>query len=73
MSAEAHLAVGDLDATLTALQDQVRKAPADAKLRIFLFQLLCVLGDWQRAITQLKLSAEMDPMALAMARRAHSR
>jgi len=67
MSAEAHLAVGDLDATLTALQDQVRKAPADAKLRIFLFQLLCVLGDWKRAITQLKLSAEMDPMALAMA------
>lgn len=67
MSAEQHLADGDLAATLAALQDQVRKKPADAKLRIFLFQLLAVLGDWKRAITQLKLSAEMDPLALAMA------
>nr|WP_245398545.1 type VI secretion system accessory protein TagJ [Oceaniglobus trochenteri] len=58
---------GDLSGALTALQAQVRADPADAKLRIFLFQLLCVLGDWKRAITQLKLCAELDPMALPMA------
>ena len=67
MTPEEHLKSGDLSATLTALQDRVRKDPADSRLRIFLFQLLCVLGDWKRAITQLKLSAEMDPAALMMA------
>lgn len=68
MTPEEHLKSGDLDATLATLQDKVRKDPADAKLRIFLFQLLCVLGDWKRAITQLKLSAEMDPLATMMAK-----
>lgn len=67
MSAEEHLANGDLDGALAALQDQVRKDPADPKLRIFLFQLLCVLGDWKRAITQLKVSGEMEPLAELMA------
>lgn len=67
MSAEDLLKSGDLDGALAALQDQVRKDPADAKLRIFLFQLLCVLGDWKRAITQLKVSAEMDSAAVTMA------
>jgi type VI secretion system protein ImpE len=68
MTPEEHLKSGDLDATLAALQDKVRANPADAKLRIFLFQLLCVLGDWKRAITQLKLSAEMDEAATMMAK-----
>lgn len=64
---EASLKQGDLSATLAALQDQVRANPGDAKLRIFLFQLLCITGDWKRAITQLKLCAELDPMAIPMA------
>lgn len=68
MTPEEHLKAGDLDATLASLQDKVRADPADSKLRIFLFQLLCVLGDWKRAITQLKLSAEMDEAATMMAR-----
>lgn len=68
MTPEEHLKAGDLDATLATLQDKVRKDPANPKLRIFLFQLLCVLGDWKRAITQLKLSAEMDEAATMMAR-----
>lgn len=67
MTPEDHLKSGDLTATLATLQEKVRADPADAKLRIFLFQLLCVLGDWKRAITQLKLSAEMQPSALMMA------
>ncbi|MCB2136395.1 MAG: tetratricopeptide repeat protein [Rhodobacteraceae bacterium] len=65
--ATALLKAGDPDAALEALQAQVRANPADAKLRIFLFQLLCVLGDWKRAITQLKLCAEMQASALPMA------
>ncbi len=67
MTPDELLKSGDPDAALTALQDKVRANPADPKLRIFLFQLLCVLGDWKRAITQLKLSAEMDEAATMMA------
>lgn len=67
MSPEEHLRAGDPDAALSALQDRVRAHPADAKDRIFLFQLLCVLGEWKRAITQLKVSAEMEPLAIPMA------
>lgn len=68
MTPEEHLKSGDLAATLAALQDKVRADPADPRLRIFLFQLLCVTGDWKRAINQLKLSAEMDEAATMMAR-----
>ncbi len=68
MTPEEHLGAGDLDATLKSLQDKVRADPSSAKLRIFLFQLLCVLGDWNRAITQLKVSAELDDIATMMAK-----
>ncbi|MDP5217218.1 type VI secretion system accessory protein TagJ [Ruegeria sp. 2205SS24-7] len=68
MTPEEHLKSGDLTAALTSLQDKIRANPADPALRIFLFQLLCVLGDWKRAITQLKLSAEMDELATMMAK-----
>jgi type VI secretion system protein ImpE len=61
------LKAGDLDGALAALQDEIRARADDARLRIFLFQLLCVRGDWQRAITQLKLCAQLDVAALPMA------
>lgn len=65
--AEDFLKSGDLAGALTALQEEVRGNPSSAKLRIFLFQLLSVMGDWKRAITQLKVCGEMDPMAVSMA------
>ena len=52
--------------TLPALQDRVRKEPGDAKLRTFLFQLLAVMGSWERAIAQLSLAGELDPAAIPM-------
>jgi type VI secretion system protein ImpE len=52
---------------LAQLQEQVRAKPADPKLRIFLFQLLCVLGQWERALNQLSVASNLDPSALAMA------
>ena len=57
----------DPDGALEALQHQVRAHPADSRLRILLFQLLCVQGDWKRAIAQLKLCAELAASALPMA------
>ncbi len=58
---------GDPAAALALLQEQVRARPADAALRVFLFQLLCVLGQWERALNQLKVASELDASTLAMA------
>lgn len=65
--AELLLREGKPEAALFVLQNQIRGNPADARLRIFLFQLLSVLGDWERALNQLNLAAELDASALAMA------
>lgn len=65
--AERAVREGDLDTALALLQNQVRQDPAAAKLRIFLFQLLCVNGQWERARTQLDLAADLDAGALALA------
>lgn len=67
MAAEHLLRSGDLSATLEALHESVRAAPADAKLRVFLFQLLVVRGDWERALRQLQTVATLDPSTLPMA------
>jgi type VI secretion system protein ImpE len=66
-AAEQSLKGGDPVAALAQLQEQVRAKPADPKLRIFLFQLLCVLGQWERALNQLDVASGLDPAALAMA------
>jgi type VI secretion system protein ImpE len=65
-TAEQLLAGGDPAGALKLLQQQVRGAAADAKLRVFLFQLLAVLGQWQRALDQLKVCGELDAGTLAM-------
>lgn len=67
MTALDHIKSADLDAARDALQADIRKAPQDARLRVFLFQLLCVQGDWSRAIQQLKAAATLDPQAGPMA------
>jgi len=67
MRAHEVLKTNDLAATLAVLQAEIRANAADPKLRVFLFQLLSVMGDWKRAITQLKVAAELDPMATPMA------
>lgn len=65
-TAQELVAAGDPEGALAALQQQVRANAADAKLRVFLFQLLCVLGQWQRALTQLNVCGELDAGTLAM-------
>ena len=64
--AEQALRDGDPPRALKLLQDQIRSAPADAKLRVFLFQLLSVLGQWERALNQLTVAGELDASTLAM-------
>ena len=67
MDAQKLIGEGQLAPALAALQDQVRKDPANSRLRTFLFQLLCVQGQWNRALTQLNVAAELDAAALPMA------
>ena len=64
--AEAALRAGDPRSALQHLTGAVRAKPADAKLRIFMAQLLCVLGQWERAHTQLNVVADMDAETVAM-------
>ena len=65
-TAQELVAAGDPQGALEQLQRQVRSSASDAKLRVFLFQLLCVLGQWQRALTQLQVCGEMDAATLPM-------
>jgi type VI secretion system protein ImpE len=57
---------GKLDEALAGLQAEIRKAPADPKYRTFLFQLLSVMGQWERAMTQLNVVCDLDAKALPM-------
>jgi type VI secretion system protein ImpE len=58
--AESLVRASDPKAALAALTTAVKAKPADPKLRIFMAQLLCVLGQWERAHTQLNVVADMD-------------
>lgn len=64
--AELALREGRLEQALELLQQQVRSSPSAPELRIFLFQLLAIMGQWQRALVQLRLAGELQASALAM-------
>ena len=66
MEAREYLREGRLDEALQAVQEQVRKEPAAVRHRVYLFQLLSVLGQWGRALNQLQVIGEMDAGALSM-------
>lgn len=68
MTAEENLRAGRLDEALVGVRAEVRAAPADVKLRRFLFQLLCIAGEWDKALTQLRVLADMDAESLLLAR-----
>lgn len=66
MDAEEGLSEGNLEEALVQLQGNVRSDPSNVKHRVFLFQLLAVMGQWDRALTQLDVVADMDDSTLAM-------
>jgi type VI secretion system protein ImpE len=67
-AAEENIRAGKLDEALADLQAQVKKAPADPRLRVFLFQLLSVKGQWERAGTQLEVAGTLDASNMEMVR-----
>jgi len=65
--AQAHLRAGRLQEALSALRQAVRKSPTDASLRVFLFELLSLVGEWEKALTQLQVVGELDPDSFLLA------
>ena len=64
--AEERLSAGRLQESLVALQDEVRRDPSDVKKRIFLFQLLAIEGEWERARNQLDACLNLEKSSQAM-------
>jgi len=71
-TAEEKIRAGDVAGALDALKDAIRNDPADASKRVFLFQLMCVLGQWDKAVTQLNVASDLDPETGVMAQVAHA-
>ncbi len=65
-SAELYQA-GRLEEALVALQSEIRNRPEDPKLRIFLFQLDCLLGRYDKALTQLQVVASLTAETMMLA------
>lgn len=66
MTPEECLKQSDPGQALSLLSEQVRDNPGDALARVFLAQLLCVTGEWSRALAQFQVAAELDPAATLM-------
>ena len=61
--ADQHLREGNLDGARAALVETIRRSPADPGARMFLFQLLCIGGEWAKARNQLEALAKLSPEA----------
>lgn len=66
MLAETYFHEGNLSGALDELQNQIRSHPDNSRFRIFLFQLLAVMGQWERALNQLNVLEEMEEKAWSM-------
>ncbi|MFE8647232.1 type VI secretion system accessory protein TagJ [Sphingomonas sp. NCPPB 2930] len=62
-----HLSGTTLAERLADAEGQVRAGAADPQRRVYLFQLLCVLAQWDRAVAQLQVCSQLDASATAMA------
>ncbi|MCQ8182574.1 virulence protein SciE type [Methylomonas sp. SURF-1] len=60
------IANGELEPALQQTQQQIRQSPADAKLRVLLFQLYCISGLWDKALNQLNVLRDLDASTLLM-------
>ena len=65
-NAEALLKEGDLDGCLAEVMQHVRADGSAIEPRVFLFQLFCVLGQWERARRQLYILKDADASTIPM-------
>lgn len=66
MSSLHSLRNADLATSLKSLQGEVRDNPSEPKHRIFLFQLLSILGQWERALGQLNVLRDLNADSLSL-------
>jgi len=66
-SHKKHFFTGSIDDEIAHVQMEIRSKPAAFDLRVYFFQLLCLTGQWQRAVTQLQVCAQLDAKAIPMA------
>jgi type VI secretion system protein ImpE len=65
--ADELLREGDLAGARASLVGLVRASPDDQGARMFLFELLCVCGEWDKALAQLRAVAQLSPEAAMLA------
>ena len=65
--ADELLAQGDIEAARAALVEVVRQKPSDVSARMFLFQLLALVGEREKAAKQLQMLAQLSPEAQMLA------
>ena len=66
MRAQDLIREGNVKDALKSLTESVRDDPANLDYRIFLFQLLAIDGQYERALNQLNVTGEMDAKTLMM-------
>ncbi|MDJ0643263.1 MAG: type VI secretion system accessory protein TagJ [Erythrobacter sp.] len=65
--ADELLAGGDIAGARKQLIEEVRANPGDIPIRMFLFQIFALLGEYERAKAQLETIAKLDPEARMLA------
>ena len=63
MKAKALYQAGKLTEAIQALSAELRDNPTDAQRRVFLFELLCFAGDYDRADKHLNFLSDQSPQA----------
>jgi len=61
--ADVQMKSGKLSEAIQSLSAEIRENPTDAQMRVFLFELLCFAGDYDRADKHLNLLADQSPQA----------
>jgi type VI secretion system protein ImpE len=65
--ADELLRAGDLQGARALLVEAAKRAPSDQSVRMFLFQLMCLLGEWDKAEVHLRTLATLSPEAQMLA------
>src|SRR5580704_18845026 len=67
MNSEELIKAGRLKEALAALQQEIRAKPEDQRLRVFLFQMNCVLGQFDKALGQLQVISSLSSETMLLA------
>ncbi|MDO6421796.1 type VI secretion system accessory protein TagJ [Saccharophagus degradans] len=62
-TASEEYSAGNIQAALTAIAEEIKASPSDAKKRAFFVELLCIAGEYERADQQLNTLVVLDPQS----------